>query len=177
MLPGSDEDPQNVCSGGGLVKFIQIHWQLEILHISCRFIELSPSDFDNIPRLLLSAGFCRKSESRGQIHWPIPWPFLFVLYVSDSGRDSHFEMFSGPDFEESYLNIWSLLPAPAKSLLFWLRHVKLYYHANQIWHVCNNLLDAMVQVPYGNCFSWLKIILKRWEKKEPYNSPWWTTKR
>ena len=43
-----------------------------------------------------------------------------------------------------------------KSVLFWLRHVKLYYHANQIWHVCNNLLDAMVQVPYGNCFSWLK---------------------
>ena len=38
------------------------------------------------------------------------------LYVS--GRDSHFEMFSGPDFEESYPNI--------------LRHVKLYYHANQI---------------------------------------------
>ena len=43
-----------------------------------------------------------------------------------------------------------------KSVLFWLRHVKLYNHANQIWHVCNNLLDAMVQVPYGNCFSWLK---------------------
>ena len=43
-----------------------------------------------------------------------------------------------------------------KSILFWLRHVKLYYHTNQIWHVCNNLLDAMVQVPYGNCFSWLK---------------------
>ena len=66
-------------------------------------------------------------------------------------------MFSGPDFEESYLNIWSLLPAAAKSVLFCLRHVKLYYHANQIWHVCNNLLDAMVHsVPYGNCFSWLK---------------------
>ena len=43
-----------------------------------------------------------------------------------------------------------------KSVLFWLRHVKLYYHANQIWHVCNDLLDAMVQMPYGNCFSWLK---------------------
>ena len=68
----------------------------------------------------------------------------------------HFEMFSGPEFEESYLDIWSLLPAPAKSVLFCLRHVKLYNHANQIWHVCNNLLDAMVQVPYGNCFSWLK---------------------
>ena len=65
-----DEGPQNVRSGRRgeekwlyshgktLVKFIQIHWQLEILHISCRFIELSPSYFDNILRLLLSVGFC-----------------------------------------------------------------------------------------------------------------------
>ena len=30
------------------------------------------------------------------------------------------------------------------------------WHPNQIWHVCNNLLDAMVQVPYLNCFSLLK---------------------
>ena len=70
-----DEDPQNVRSGRRgvekwlyshgktLVKFIQIHSQLEILHISCRFIGLSPSDFDNILRLLLSVGFGRKSES------------------------------------------------------------------------------------------------------------------
>ena len=36
---------------------------------------------------------------------------------------------------------------PPNPYFFWLRHLKLYYHANQIWHVCNNLLDAMVQVP------------------------------
>ena len=75
LLLLEDEDPQNVRSGRRgeekwlyshgktLAKFIQILWQLEILHISCRFIELSPSDFDNILRLLLSVGFCRKSES------------------------------------------------------------------------------------------------------------------
>ena len=99
-------------------------------------------------------GVLYKIGKPDQIHWPILWSFFF-LYVS--GRHSHFEMFSGPDFEESFLNIWSLLPAPAKSVLFCLRYVKLYYHANQIWHVCNNLLDAMAHwVPYGNCFSWLK---------------------
>ena len=80
---------------------------------------------------------------------------FFFLYVSGSGRDSHFEMFSGPDFEESYPNIGPCCSAD-KSALFWLCHVKLYYRANQIWHVCNNLLDAMVQMPHGNCFSWLK---------------------
>ena len=78
---------------------------------------------------------------------------FFFLYVS--GRDSHFEMFSGPDFEKSYPEPL-VLAILQTSVLFWLRHVKSYYHANQIWHVCNNLLDAMVQVPYGNCFSWLK---------------------
>ena len=166
LLLLEDEDPQNVRSGKRgeekwpyshgktLVKFIQFHWQLEILHISCRFIELSTSDFGNILRLLLSVGFCTKSESLVKFIDQY-YDLFFFLYVS--GRDSHFEMFSGPDFEESYLNIWSLLPAAAKSVLFCLRHVKLYYHANQIWHVCNNLLDAMVHsVPYGNCFSWLK---------------------
>ena len=64
-------------------------------------------------------------------------------------------MFSGLHFEKSFPNIWSLLFC-RQIRTFWLRHPKLYYHANQIWHVCNNLLDAMVQVPYGNCFSWLK---------------------
>ena len=117
-----DEDPQNVRSwrrgeekwlyshGKTLVKFIQIHWQMEILHISCRFIELSPSDF------YFRWGFVenRKAGSNSLTNTMT----FFFLYVSGSGRDSHFEMFSGPDFEESYPNIWSLLPAPAKSILF-----------------------------------------------------------
>ena len=117
-----DEDPQNVRSGRRgeekwlyshgktLVKFIQIHWQMEILHISCRFIELSPSDF------YFRWGFVenRKAWSNSLTNTMT----FFFLYFSGSGRDSHFEMFSGPDFEESYPNIWSLLPAPAKSILF-----------------------------------------------------------
>ena len=79
---------------------------------------------------------------------------FFFLYVS--GRDSHFDMFSGRILRRVTRTSGPCLPAPAKWVLFWLSHVKLSYHANQIWHVCNNLFDAMVQVPYGNCFSWLK---------------------
>ena len=79
---------------------IQIHGQLEILHVSCR-LELSPSDFDFDFRW----GFVdnQKAWSNSLTNTTI----FFFLYVS--GRDSHFEIFSGPDFEESYPNIWSLL--------------------------------------------------------------------
>ena len=74
---------------------------------------------------------------------------FFFLYVS--GRDSHFEMFSGPNFEESYPNIWSLLFCrQIRTFLLTSREVILSRKSN------NNLLDAMVQMPYGNCFSWLK---------------------
>ena len=55
-------------------------------------------------------------------------------------------MFSGPDFEESY-------------------------HANQIRHVCNNLLDAMVQMPYGNCFSLLKKNSQTLKEKRTLQQP------
>ena len=74
---------------------------------------------------------------------------FFFLYVS--GRDSHFKMFSGPNFEESYPNIWSLL---------FYRQIRTFFPTSrEVILSCkssNNLLDAMVQVPYGNCFSWLK---------------------
>ena len=74
---------------------------------------------------------------------------FFFLYVSD--RDSLFEMFWGPNFEESYPNIWSLLFCrQICTFLLTSREVILSRKSN------NNLLDAMVQVPYGNCFSWLK---------------------
>ena len=98
LLLLEDEDPQNVRSGKRgeekwpyshgktLVKFIQFHWQLEILHISCRFIELSTSDFDNILRLLLSVRFCTKSESLVKFIDQY-YDLFFFLYVS--GGDSH----------------------------------------------------------------------------------------
>ena len=74
---------------------------------------------------------------------------FFFLYVSD--RDSLFEMFWGPNFEESYANIWSLLFCrQIRTFLLTSREVILSRKSN------NNLLDAMVQMPYGNCFSWLK---------------------
>ena len=74
---------------------------------------------------------------------------FFFLYVSD--RDSLFEMFWGPNFEESYPNIWSLLFCrQIRTFFLTSREVILSRKSN------NNLLDAMVQVPYGNCFSWLK---------------------
>ena len=74
---------------------------------------------------------------------------FFFLYVS--GRDSHLEMLSGPNFEESYPNIWSLLFCrQIRTFLLTSREVILSRKSN------NNLLDAMVQMPYGNCFSWLK---------------------
>ena len=74
---------------------------------------------------------------------------FFFLYVSD--RDSLFEMFWGPNFEKSYPNIWSLLFCrQIRTFLLTSREVILSRKSN------NNLLDAMVQVPYGNCFSWLK---------------------
>ena len=161
-----DEHRQNVPSGRRgeekwlyshgktLVKFSQIHWQLEILHISCR-LEVSPSDFDNILRLLLSVGFCRKSES-------------LVKFI-DQYHDLSFSCTSQAQveiaisrcFQDRILRRVTRTSGPCCRLppnpyFFWLRHLKLYYHANQIWHVCNNLLDAMVQVPYGNCFWWLK---------------------
>ena len=113
------------------------------------------SCFDNILRLLLSVGFCRKSES-------------LVKFI-DQYHDLSFSCTSQAQveiaisrcFQDRILRRvtrtsgpWCRLPP--KSVLFWLRHVKLYYHANEIWHVCNKLLDAVVQVPYGNCFSWLK---------------------
>ena len=98
LLLLEDEDPQNVRSGRRgeekwlyshgktLVKFIKFHWQLEILHISCRFIELSTSDFDNILRLLLSVRFCTKSESLVKFIDQY-YDLFFLLYAS--GRDSH----------------------------------------------------------------------------------------
>ena len=94
---------------------------------------------------------------------------FFFLYVS--GGDSHFDMFSGRILRRVTWTSGPCLPAPAKWVLFWLSHVKLYYHANQIWHVCNNLFDAMVQVPYGNCFSWLKKNSQTLRQERPLQQP------
>ena len=157
-----DEHRQNVPSGRRgeekwlyshgktLVKFIQIHWQLEILHISCR-LEVSPSDFDNILRLLLSVGFCRKSQSLVN--------FIDQYYDLFFSCTSQVEIAISRCFQDRILRRVTRTSGPCCRLppnpyFFWLRHLKLYYHANQIWHVCNNLLDAMVHwVPYDNCFS------------------------
>ena len=104
---------------------------------------MSPSDFDFYFRWgpVENRKACSNSLTNTRI--------FFFLYVSD--RDSHFEMFSGPDFEESYPNIWSLLFCrQIRTFLLTSREVILSRKTN------NNLLDAMVQVPYGNCFSWFK---------------------
>ena len=93
LLLLEDEDPQNVRSGRrGKEKWLLL-----------RFIDTRI--MSKWLWLWLSVGSCRKSESL--VKFIDQYYDLFFLYVL--GRDSHFEMFSGQDFEESYPNIWSLL--------------------------------------------------------------------
>ena len=91
-LVAGSEEKRNGCHSDS--------WTTGDIHVSC-LLELSPSDFDFDFRW----GFVdnRKAWSNSLTNTTI----FFFLYVS--GRDSHFEMFSGPDFEESYPNIWFLL--------------------------------------------------------------------
>ena len=102
--------------------------------------------------LWLSVGFCRQSESLVK--------FINQYYDIFFSCTSQVEIAISRFFQDRILRRVTRTSGPCcsgdKSVLFWLGHVKLYYHANPIWHVCNNLLDAMVQMPYGNCFSWLK---------------------
>ena len=120
---------------------------MEILHVSCR-LELSPSDFDFDFRW----GFVDNRKA-----WSNSLTNTTIFFFSCT---SQVEIAISRFFQDRILRRVTRTSGPCcsgdKSVLFWLGHVKLYYHANPIWHVCNNLLDAMVQMPYGNCFSWLK---------------------
>ena len=110
---------------------IQIHGQLEILHVSCR-LELSPSDFDFYFRWGLVEN--RKARSNSLTNTRI--------FFSCTSR---VEIAISRCFQDRILRRVTRTSGPCcsadKSVLFWLRYVKLYYHANQIRHVCNNLLD------------------------------------
>ena len=88
------------------------------------------SDFDNILRILLSVGFCRKSESL--VKFIDQYHDLFFSCTSQA----QVEIAISRCFQDRILRrvtrtSGSCCPAD-KSVLFWLRHVKLYYHANQI---------------------------------------------
>ena len=102
--------------------------------------------------LWLSVGFCRQSESLVK--------FINQYYDLFFSCTSQVEIVISRCFQDQILRRVTRTSGPCCNLqtnpLFWLRQVKLYYHANPVWHVCNNLLDAMVQMPYRNCFSWLK---------------------
>ena len=93
---------------------IQIHGQLEILHVSCR-LELSPSDFDFYFR-------------RGLVENRKAW--------SNSLTNTRIEIAIWGCFQDRILRRVTRTSGPCcsadKSVLFWLRHVKYYYHANQI---------------------------------------------
>ena len=127
LLLLEDEDPQNVRSGRrGKEKWLSFRfidnwrsytYRARILHV----LELSPSDFD-----------FRRGLVENWKAWSNSWTntrIFFFLYVS--GRDSHFEMFSGPDFEESYPNIRSLpFCRQIRSLLVTSREVLLSRKSN-----------------------------------------------
>ena len=98
---------------------------------TCRFIELSPSDFDNILRLLLSVGFCRKSESL--VKFIDRYHDLFFSCTSQA----QVEIAMSRCFQDRILRRVTRISGPCCRLppnpyFFWLRQVKLYYHANQI---------------------------------------------
>ena len=130
---------------------------------------MSPSDFDNILRLLLSVGFCRKSESL--VKFIDQYYDLFILYVS--GRDSHFEMFSvtlsvnsGPKFEESYPNIWFLLFCrQIRTFLVTSREVILSRKSNL---TCLIIYSTQW---YKCCFSWLKENSQTLRKERTLQQP------
>ena len=108
---------------------------------------MSPRDFDNILRLLYFRwGFVENRRA-----WWISLTNTMIFFSCTSQIEIAFSRC----FHHRILRRVTRTSGPCcsadKSVLFCLRHVKWYYHANQ-----NNLLDAMVQVPYGNCFSWLK---------------------
>ena len=116
------------------------------------------SDFDYILRILLSVGFCRKSESL--VKFIDQYHDLFFSSTSQA----QVEIAISRCFQDRILRRVTRTSGPCCRLPpnpYFFGYVTWSYIITQIkfdmFEISYSwLLDAMVQVPYGNCFSWLK---------------------